>query len=55
MIHTYWLKKLTVMHEYLAAQMKQLRAADIHPDWIIQGKTMLVMKDSHKGTAPANH
>ena len=38
MIHTYWLKHLTAVHERLAAQMNQLLASGSHPDWLTQGK-----------------
>lgn len=55
MTHTYWLKKLTVVHEHLAVQMNQLLAAGSCLDWIIQGRTMLLMKDPHKGTASSNY
>lgn len=33
-IHSYWLKKLTAMHECLAAQMNWLLAANFHSDWL---------------------
>ena len=55
MIHTYWLKLLTALHERLAAQMNQLLASGSHPDWLTQGRTVLVMKDPHKGTTPSNY
>ncbi|KAM8953113.1 alpha-2-HS-glycoprotein [Pelodytes ibericus] len=48
MIHAYWLRKLTAIHEYLAAQMNHLLVAGCHPDWLTQGRTVLIMKDPHK-------
>ena len=47
MIHTYWLKHLTAVHERLAAQL-------LASDWLTQGRTVLVMKDPHKGTTMSN-
>ena len=46
MIHTYWLKKLTAPHESLAAQTSRLLMVRTHPDWLIQGRTVLIMRDS---------
>ena len=48
MIHHYWLKHLTAVHERLAAQMNQLLASGSHSDWLTQGRMVLVMKDLHK-------
>ncbi|XP_048856684.1 NACHT, LRR and PYD domains-containing protein 12-like [Brienomyrus brachyistius] len=37
MIHAYWLKKLTALHERLAAQMNQLLMDGTHPEWLTKG------------------
>ena len=55
MIHTYWLKHLTAVHERLAVQMNQLLASGSHSDWLTQGRTVQVMKDPHKGTTPSSY
>ena len=55
MIHPYWLKHLTAVHERLAALMNQLLASAFHPSWLTQRRTALVMKDSHKGTTLSNY
>ncbi len=55
MIHTYWLKKLTALHERLAAQMNQLLRDGTHPDWLTQGRTVLILKDPQKGPIPSNY
>jgi len=49
MIHTYWLKNLTLLHERLAAQMNQLLMDGTHRDWLAHGWTVLIMKDPQKG------
>lgn len=33
MIHTYWLKKLTALHEHLAVEMHHLLSYGTHPGW----------------------
>ncbi|KAK7930440.1 hypothetical protein WMY93_006835 [Mugilogobius chulae] len=48
MIHSYWLKKLTALHERLAAQMNQLLRDGTHPEWLTEGRTILIMKDPSK-------
>lgn len=55
MIHFYWLKKLTPLHKSLAAQMSELLTTGIHLDWLTKGRTVLIMKDTHKGTTPSNY
>ncbi|TWW59283.1 hypothetical protein D4764_06G0008130 [Takifugu flavidus] len=54
-IHAYWLKKLTALHERLAAQMNQLLTSGDHPEWLTQGPTVLIMKDPQKGTILSNY
>uniref|UniRef100_A0A7N8XHF5 Reverse transcriptase domain-containing protein n=1 Tax=Mastacembelus armatus TaxID=205130 RepID=A0A7N8XHF5_9TELE len=55
MIHTYWLKKLTALHERLAAQMNQLLMDGTHPEWLTEGRTVLILKDPQKGAVPSNY
>ena len=55
MIQAYWLKKLTALHERLAAQMNQLLREGTHPEWLTEGRTILIQKDPSKGTVPANY
>ena len=46
MIHTYWLKKLTALHERLAAKMNQLLQSGIQPECLTQYLTVLIMEES---------
>lgn len=39
MIHTYWLKKLTALHEHLEAQMNQLLRDKTPMEQQTEGKT----------------
>lgn len=55
MIHAYWLKKLTALHRRLAQQMDNMIADGDHPEWLTQGRTVLIMKDSSKGAIPSNY
>ncbi|TWW78234.1 hypothetical protein D4764_11G0003550 [Takifugu flavidus] len=54
-ILTYWLKKLTALHERRAAQMNQLLTSGDHPEWLTQGRTVLIMKEPQKGSVPSNY
>lgn len=42
MIHVYWLKYLTEVSGHLAPQIRKLLTAATHPDWLTQGKTILI-------------
>ena len=53
-IHTYWLKKLSALHEHPAAQMNQLLMDGMHPEWLTQGWTVVIMNDPQKGMIPSN-
>uniref|UniRef100_A0A669EZW7 Reverse transcriptase domain-containing protein n=1 Tax=Oreochromis niloticus TaxID=8128 RepID=A0A669EZW7_ORENI len=55
MVHAYWLKKLTALHERLAAQMNQLLVNERHPEWLTEGRTVLIPKDPKKGPVPSNY
>uniref|UniRef100_A0A3B5PPD0 Reverse transcriptase domain-containing protein n=1 Tax=Xiphophorus maculatus TaxID=8083 RepID=A0A3B5PPD0_XIPMA len=55
MIHAYWLKKLTALHERLADQMNQLLQSGTHPEWLTEGRTILIQKDPSKGPVPPNY
>ncbi|XP_051919952.1 uncharacterized protein LOC127599769 [Hippocampus zosterae] len=55
MVHTYWLKKLTALHECLAALMNQLLRDGTHPAWLTEGRTIVIMKDPSMGAVPSNY
>ena len=55
MVHGYWLKKLTALHQRLATQMNQLIQTGNHPEWLTQGRTSLLMKDPKQGAIPKNY
>ena len=49
-IQGFWLKSFTAVHEVLATVLTEsLEVRDI-PGWLVEGSTILVMKDSKKGT-----
>ena len=52
MIHSYWLKKLAVLHEHQAAQMSQLLEDGTYPVWLMQDRMVLIMKDPQRGIIP---
>lgn len=49
MIHAYWLRKLTALHERLAAQMNKLLTDRTHIKWVTEAQTVLILKDPQKG------
>lgn len=54
MIHAYWLKKLSSLHEHLAAQISHVIMDETHPGWLVDGSwTVLILKDPHKGAVPS--
>ena len=54
-IHSYCLRKLTGLHECLAAQMNQLLKDGTHPESLNWGRVVLIIKDPQKGTIPFDH
>ena len=55
LIHTYWLKKQTPLHECLAAQMTQLLMDGTHQELVTQGQIVLIMKNPQKGAIPSKY
>ena len=53
-IQGFWLKSFTAVHEVLATVLTEsLEVGDI-PGWLVEGSTILVMKDSKMGTEVGN-
>ena len=53
-IQVFWLKSSTAVHEVIATVLnKCLKVGDV-PGWLVEGITILVMKDSKKGTEVGN-
>lgn len=50
MIHPYWLKKLTALHE-----LNQLLMDGTHHEWLTEGRTVLILKDLQKRAIPSNY
>ena len=54
-IHGFWFKKFTSIHDRLALEMnKCLQTAHV-PEWMTNGRTILIQKDPNKGTASNNY
>ena len=56
-IQGYWLKNFSSLHERIAAQLDEcVTTADI-PEWMVESRTTLIMKDPRKSTLsiPLNH
>ena len=54
-IHGFWFKKFTFIHDRLALEMNRcLQRAHLR-EWMIKEKTTLIQKDPLKGSAPNNY
>ena len=54
-IQGFWLKSFTAVHEVLATVLNEyLEVGDV-PGWLVEGRTILVMKDSKKDTEVGNY
>jgi hypothetical protein len=53
-LHSFWLKKLASLHNHLA-QLYQKSLREGCPIWMSGGRTILLQKDSSKGTAVENY
>ena len=53
-IQSFWLKSFTAVHEVLATVLNEcIEVGDITV-WLVEGRTILLMKDSIKGTEMGN-
>ena len=54
-IQVFWLKSFTALHGVLAAALNEsIEVGDV-PGWLVEGRTILVMKDSKNGTEVGNY
>ena len=55
-LHVFWVKKLTALHERIAAQLNSiLRQPQSMPEWLVKGRTVLIRKDMNKEPTPDNY
>ena len=54
-IQGYWLKSFTAIHEKLASHLKDCVDSSQIPEWLVEGRTVLIMKDPTKGTEVGNY
>ena len=54
-IHGFWLKSFTSIHEALANTLHNCVVSCQIPEWLVVGRTILVMKDPNKGTEVGNY
>ena len=54
-IQGFWLKSFTAVHEALATVLNECVEVGGVPGWLIEGGTILVMKDSKKGNEVGNY
>ena len=54
-IQGYCLKSFTAVHEFLATVLNESIEVREVPEWLVEGRTILVIKDSKKGTEARNY
>ena len=54
-IQGFWLKCFTALHGVLAAVLNECIEVGDVPGWLVEGRTILVMKDSKNGTEVGNY
>ena len=54
-IHGYWLKIFTFLHKCLAKVLDECITTGNVPDWVVEGRTILLMKDPTKGSEASNY
>ena len=54
-IQGFWLKSFTTLHGVLAAALNECIEVGDVPGWLVEGRTILVMKDSKNGTEVGNY
>ena len=54
-IQGFWLKSFTAVHGVLATVLNEcIKVGDVS-GWLVEGRTILLMKDSNKGTEVGNY
>ena len=54
-VQRFWIKNFKSLHARLAQQMENCLIKGDVPDWMTEGRTYLIMKDSSKGNIPSNY
>ena len=54
-IQGFWFKNLTAVHTRLAAHLQECLNSGEIPEWLVKGKTTLIMKDPTKGNDVGNY
>ena len=51
----FWFKKFTALHQVFGRELQVCVVKGVVPDWMVKGRTVLIQKDSAKGTAASNY
>ena len=54
-IHGFWLKNLRSLHPRIAQQLQDCLQRGQVPQWMVEGRTTLIMKDPDKGSVVTNY
>ena len=55
LIKGFWLTSFTAVHEVIATVLNECIEVGYVPGWVVERRTILVMKDSLKGTEAGNY
>ena len=51
----FWFKKIIALHPVIAIGLDDCLQSGNVPDWMVKGRTVLIQKDSAKGTVASNY
>ena len=55
LVHGYWLKTFSSLHERVRLQLKECFDSGFAPSWLTRGRTSLLQKDKSKDNAASNY
>lgn len=53
-VQGYWVKRFTKLHERLCEQLQKILEQGSPPEWMVKGRTVLILKDPAKGNVASN-
>ena len=54
-VRAFWFKTFTSLHSVLAMTLQECLDKGDVPEWMVKGRTVLIQKDSAKGTVASNY
>ena len=54
-VRGFWFKRFPSLHSSITASLQEVLESGLVPDWMVKGRTILIQKDSAKGTVASNY